>query len=131
MTNEQNYQLMAWIDEMLAGSFVHCKRALIIPNTNLRSAFGVTLEVAGVDKDDEGFFVNTYPVSKANQSVSPKWLMRRFGLVRTPLFYATMNDLKNDYFTVAASLLGECLQCDQKTALQLKLIDGFNASRQP
>lgn len=129
MTNEQNNRLIQWVGEMLTGPYSHCKRALLVPNTLLRSAFGVALEVYGHEKEYGGEFINMYPVIRADQTVSSKWLSRRFGLVRPASFYATMNDLKDDYFTVSASLLGECLDDDRKTFLQTKLVDGFNYRR--
>lgn len=129
MTNEQNNRLIQWVGEMLCGPYSHCKRHLIVPGTQLRSCFGVALELYLHEKDYDGQFINMYPVIRDDQSVSSKWLTRRFGLERPASFYATMNDLKDDYFTVAASLLGECLHDDRKIFLQNKLVDCFNYRR--
>lgn len=129
MTNEQNNRLIQWIGEMLQGQYNHCKRSLIVPDTKLRSSFGVALELYGHEKAADGTFISMYPVINADQSVSSKWLLKRFGLVRPASFYVTMNDHGNDYFTVSASLLGECLQCDQKTVLQDILVKRHRQSR--
>lgn len=129
MTPQQYRNTLDWVEALLSGEYTHGKIRLYNPTNNTYSALGVALVLVGHERVFQNLFCDYSPVIGRTQSVRQEWLDNRFGTNRTVGVIKTMNDLTDDYLSVAALLLNSCLAGERQSSLHRKMMEQFRAKQ--
>lgn len=133
MTPLQQTNVLNWVEALLSGNYVHGKNRLYNPETNVYSAEGVALEIAGIEKDDAGTFLFGADGVKLGRHITivpSRWFAEEFGLPHPAQLYSTMNDRSRDYLAVIALLLEAVPKTHRRRAfLHTKFMEAAGAHK--